>query len=501
MGLEPRKKPDEPLLKLEGHILCLVSSPDILNHKSSTQWYTFLLGSLNGWIARFTARVACCPSESCDAIAKLVTKPEDWFCAKCCEDDQLSFRPVRRVLIVVENLPVPLDRRVWLEATALLAAGYEVSVICPMGRGWNEPYEEIEGIRIWRHPMPVEAHSGAVAYAREYSAALWHWFRLARKVWRKPGFDIIHGCNPPDLIFLLAWWYRLAGVRYLFDHHDVCPELFEAKFGNRGFLYRVMRIFERLTFATATVSIATNGSFRDVAIRRGKMKPEDVFVVRSAPQVDRFRPGPGDPMYRKGAGVVLGYVGVIGQQEGMDLLVAAVDYLVREMGRCDLHTVVVGFGPHLDAVKNDVARRGLAQYFTFTGPLYGEELLAALNVIDIGVAPDPKNAMNDISTMNKIMEYMTLEKPAVQFDLTEGKVSAGEAALCAKNNDPVDFAAKIAELIDDPDLRRRMGQVGRARVLNELSWEHSIPHLLAAYDRIFVKAGHPGVEAEIAQAD
>lgn len=403
----------------------------------------------------------------------------------------MSFSRPRRVLIVVENLPVPLDRRVWLEATTLRAAGYQVSVICPMGRGWDDPYEEIEGIRIWRHPMPPEAHTGAVAYAREYGAALWHWFRLARKIRREAGFDVIHGCNPPDLIFLLAWRYRLAGVRYLFDHHDVCPELYEAKFGRRGPLWWVMRIWERLTFATASVSIATNDSFRDIAIKRGKMPAEDVFVVRSAPRIEKFRPGPGDPAFRKGFGTVLGYVGVIGQQEGMDLLVAAVDHLVKQMGRKDLHAVIVGFGPHLETVKADVAARGLTRHFTFTGSLYDEELLSVLNVVDIGVAPDPKNPMNDISTMNKIMEYMALEKPSVQFDLTEGKVSAGDAALCALDNDPVSFAARIAELMDNPELRRTMGKAGHTRVLDRLSWEHSVPHLLAAYDRVFVKAGHP----------
>lgn len=401
----------------------------------------------------------------------------------------MAFSPPRRVLIVVENLPVPLDRRVWLEATTLTAAGYEVSVISPMGRGWDKPYEVIEDVHIYRHPEPPEAHSGAVAYAREYWHALRAWFRLARRVRSERGFDIIHGCNPPDLIFLLAWRYRLKGVRYLFDHHDVCPELFEAKFGKRGLLYGVMRIWERITFATASVSIATNDSFRDIAIRRGGMKPEDVFVVRSAPQIDRFHPGPGDPSYRKGAGTVLGYVGVIGQQEGMDLLVAAVDHLVHALGRTDLHCVIVGFGPTLDEVKTDVSDRGLERYFTFTGPLYDEDLLAALNAIDIGVAPDPKNPMNDISTMNKIMEYMTLEKPAVQFDLTEGKVSAGAAALSAANNDPEDFAVQIVRLMDDPGLRLRMGQLGRTRVLDALSWEHSVPHLLAAYERVFAKRG------------
>jgi len=398
----------------------------------------------------------------------------------------------RRVLIVVENLPVPLDRRVWLEATALYDAGYQVSVICPTGRGWDQPREVIDGIHIYRYPEPPEAHSGALAYAREYLWSLWHWFRLARLAWYQRGFDVIQGCNPPDLIFLLAWWYRLWGVTYLFDHHDVCPELFEAKFGKRGLLYKIMIIWERMTFATAQVSIATNESFRRIAMTRGKMAAEDVFVVRSAPRVASFIPGPGDAKYRKGAGTVLGYVGVIGQQEGMDLLVQAVEHLVKVLGRddprlADLHVVIVGFGPYLPELRDDVRERGLEAYFTFTGPLYEKDLLAALNSVDIGVAPDPHNAMNDISTMNKVMEYMTLEKPLVQFDLTEGRASAGDASLYARANDPLDFAARIADLIRDPAQGREMGQRGRKRVLNSLSWDHSIPHLLAAYDRIFAK--------------
>ena len=395
----------------------------------------------------------------------------------------------RKVLIVVENLPVPLDRRVWLEATTLKSKGYEVSVICPTGRGWDKFHEEIEGIHIYRYPEPVEAHSGAVAYAKEYLHSLWHWFRLARKVRREHGFDVIHGCNPPDLVFLLAWLYRPFGVRYLFDHHDVCPELFEAKFDKKGLLYNVMLIWERITFATASVSIATNESFRAIALSRGKMKPEDVFVVRSAPRIEKFEIRPADPEMRKGAGTVLGYVGVIGQQEGMDLLVAAADHLIRAMGRSDVHFIIVGFGPEVPMVEADVARRGLDAHFTFTGALYGEDLLRALNSCDIGVSPDPKNAMNDISTMNKVMEYMTLEKPVVQFDLKEGRASAGEASVYAAANDPKDFAARIADLMDAPERRAEMGKVGRARVLDKLSWAHSVPHLLAAYDRIFAKMG------------
>lgn len=389
-----------------------------------------------------------------------------------------------KVLIVVENLPVPLDRRVWLESLSLKDAGAQIAVICPMGRGWDKAYEVIEGIHIYRYPEPPEAHSGAIAYAREYSHALRHMFRLARKVRREIGFDVIHGCNPPDLIFLLALRYRFSGVRYLFDHHDVCPELFEAKFGKRGLLYNVMLLWERLTFACADVSIATNESFRRIAIRRGKMSPEDVFVVRSAPKIESFLLEQGDLSYRKGATHVMGYVGVIGQQEGMDLLVAAADHLIRDLGKTDVHFVIIGFGPTVEEVRADIAERGLDDYFTLTGALFGQDLLDALNAIDIGVAPDPKNTMNDISTMNKVMEYMTLEKPLVQFDLTEGRVSAGDASLYARNNDPQDFAAQLAWLIDNPQDAQEMGKRGRKRVLEHLSWRSSEKPLIAAYQRV-----------------
>lgn len=401
----------------------------------------------------------------------------------------MTFSPARRIVIVVENLPVPLDRRVWSEATTLVEAGYQVSVISPMGRGWTAPYELRDGVHIYRHPEPPEAHSGAVAYAREYSHALWHWFKLARLIWRERGFDVIQGCNPPDLIFVLALWYRLWGVSYMFDHHDVCPELFEAKFAKRGLLYRVMLIWERMTFATASVSLATNESFRTIALRRGRMNSEDVFVVRSAPKTDLFLPGPADLAHRKGAETVLGYVGVIGQQEGMDLLVAAADHLIRTLGYSSVHFIIVGFGPQLPEVERDVQARGLGQYFSFAGALYGEDMLAVLNSIDIGLSPDPKNPMNDISTMNKVMEYMTLEKPTVQFDLTEGRASAAEASLYAKPNDFEDFAAKIAQLIDNPAEQKRLGKIGRTRMLDQLSWGHSAPQLRAAYDRIFAKMG------------
>ncbi|RDD62281.1 glycosyltransferase family 4 protein [Ferruginivarius sediminum] len=394
----------------------------------------------------------------------------------------------RRVLIVVENLPVPFDRRVWSEATTLAAAGYDVSVICPMGKGHDAEYELLEGVHIHRHPLPFEAH-GALGYLREYGNALWHELRLALKVRSQRGIDVIHGCNPPDLIFLVAWALRPFGVRYIFDHHDICPELFETKFGKRGLLWGATRLLERLTFGTATVSIATNESYAEIARRRGKMRAEDVFVVRSGPKIERLELRPAKPELKKGASHLIGYVGVIGQQEGLDLLLDAAEHLIHELGRRDVHFGIVGGGPELPLVVADCERRGLADWFTFTGRAPDDHLLDMLNTADICVNPDRVTPMNDLSTMNKILEYMTLKKPIVQFDMKEGRESAGEASLYATRNDPVDFARKIAELLDDPKRRERMGEIGRERVETRFSWDHSAPVLLAAYDRAFQKAG------------
>lgn len=394
---------------------------------------------------------------------------------------------MRRILILVENLPVPLDRRVWLEATTLQRAGYQVSVIAPAGRGWTAPYEELEGVHIYRFPEPPEARESAWAFGREWLITLWHMGKIGFRIRRERGFDVIQGCNPPDLLWIIAWIFRPFGVRYLFDHHDVCPELYQAKFNKQGVFWQILRGWEWVNFFTASVSIATNESFRARALARGLMAPEDVFVVRSAPKVETFLL---DPDARPNDGTIrMGFVGVIGQQEGMDLLAEAADHLIRKLGHENVHFDIIGFGPSLQDVKQDVSARGLDAYFTFHGPQYADDLVALLNRVDIGVAPDPKNAMNDISTMNKIMEYMTLEKPVVLFDLKEGRASAGEAALYAEPNDPLDFAAKLAELIEAPEKRAEMGRIGRARVLERLSWAHSVPQLLAAYDRIFAKMG------------
>jgi glycosyltransferase involved in cell wall biosynthesis len=386
----------------------------------------------------------------------------------------------KRVLMLVENLPSPFDRRVWQEATTLRAAGCGVSIICPTGPGCRRKYEVIDGIEIHRYDLAVEA-SGALGYAIEYSLALGWTLLLAWKVWFTRGFDAIHACNPPDLFFLIAALFKPLGVKFLFDHHDLNPELYEAKFGRRGFFWRVLVALERWTFRLADVTIATNESYRSIALERGRMPPDRVHVVRSGPSLERMRILPPDERLKLGKRYLVGYVGVMGAQEGIDLLLQAVRHIVVVLGRTDIHFGLVGGGTSLDAMRSLAATLGVSDYVTFTGRVPDAQLLAMLNTADVCVNPDVANEMNDKSTMNKIMEYMALGKPIVQFDLVEGRRSAQSASLYARRNDAADFGDRIVELIDNPVLRAQMGAFGRARVENDLEWRHEAPRLLAAY--------------------
>jgi len=405
----------------------------------------------------------------------------------------------RKVVIIVENLPVPFDRRVWLEARTLKNAGAEVSVISPKGKGYEAAEEELDGIRIYRHDLPPEGH-GAFGYLREYSAALFHEARLAWRLFLTEGIDVIHACNPPDLIFLIALPLKLFGCKLIFDHHDINPELYEAKFARRGVFWRLMLLFERLTFMSADVTIATNNSYRDIAIGRNKKSPDKVFVVRSGPDIGKLRPGAPNPALRRGRRYLLGYVGVIGDQEGVDLLLKSMRYLVFELGRTDIQLTLAGSGPSLRYLQELAVELKLEDCVAFLGRVSNSDLFELLSTADVCVNPDRVTAMNDLSTMNKIMEYMAFAKPIVQFDVREGRYSAQGASVYAKANDTVDFAEKIVELLADENRRNRMGQVGRERVETALSWQTQIPNLIAAYETALepekprVRAAHQAVE-------
>jgi glycosyltransferase involved in cell wall biosynthesis len=394
----------------------------------------------------------------------------------------------RHILILVENLPLPFDRRVWQEACALRDAGYRVSAICPMLKGYTRPYEELEGVHIYRHPLRADESQTAKGYAREYGTALWHQTRIAWRIYRKHPFDAIHACNPPDLLFLVALPFMLLGVRFLFDHHDINPELFEIKFGRKRltkrFLYQMVVLAERLTFFfSRRASIATNQSYKRIAVHRGHMAPNRVFVVRSAPDLRKFVAVPPDPRWKAGKKYLIGYLGTIGPQEGLHFLVEAAQILKAK--RNDIAWIVIGDGPTRQDIVNLAQRQGLSNDIAFPGRLDDATMIQALCTCDVCVNTDLATEMNDKSTMNKIIEYMALGRPIVQFDLTEGRVSAGLASTYAPPNDATELAEQIEALLENPTLRRQMGEYGRTRVEQQLAWKYSIPILLDAYETLF----------------
>jgi glycosyltransferase involved in cell wall biosynthesis len=391
-----------------------------------------------------------------------------------------------KILIIVENLPVPFDGRVWKESCSLREDGYDVTVLCPKGKGYERSYELINGVHIYRHPLPKEGN-GILGYLLEYGCALFWEFIFAFWIYFRRGFHVMQGCNPPDDIFLVALPFKLLGVKYIFDHHDANPELYLSKFEKQGFFYKTQVWLEKQTYRFSDVVMATNGSYRDLAMVRGGLASEDVFVVRNGPDLETFKAVPAKPALKYGKRYLVGYVGTMSDQEGLDILLEAANY-IKKSGRTDVHFTCVGGGPALEMLRRLARDSGLTDMVNFTGRIPDDQLLEILSTADVCVNPDKPCEMNDISTMIKIMEYMALAKPIVQFDLKEGRVSAGDASLYADNNGGAkEFAEKILWLLDRPQERQRMGEVGRMRVEKELSWNYSTKSLLAAYSRVLAK--------------
>jgi glycosyltransferase involved in cell wall biosynthesis len=394
-----------------------------------------------------------------------------------------------RVLILVQNLPVPFDKRVWQEARALATAGYEVHVVCPRTRDYPLKRELLEGIHIYRYSAGAEA-GRLFAYLIEYAIAIVSQLWLAVGMRLRRRIDIVHICNPPDLLFLVALPLVASGSRLIYDHHDATPELMAAKGCREGsLLVRIARSLERITYHFCHVSIETNNSFRSIALSRGRMSPNNVFVVRSAPQAARFASAHPDEIWRRGRKHLVGYVGIMGRQDGLDYLVDAASLIIKEWGRDDIQFILVGDGPELGRLRERVGALNIDDHIEFTGLIASDEKLGSiLATADVCVSPDEANSLNDISTMNKIMEYMSVGKPIVQFDLEEGRISAGEASLYAERNQVSSLAEGIVRLVDDSELGVRMGEIGRHRLRTRLSWEQQIPQLLAAYKRVLGRA-------------
>ena len=390
------------------------------------------------------------------------------------------------VLHLSENLTLPFDRRVWMELSALRAGGWEVSAICPMGEPWTAPYEVIDGIHIWRYPAPPPAR-GFLSYAWEFLYCFLQTARLSFVVHARRGFDVIHSANPPDTFWVLAAVYKLFGKKYVFDHHDLCPELYVSRFGPERAgtrPHRLLRLLERAQFLTADVVISTNESYRQVAVGRGRFPAERVFVVRSGPSRDRFATlRPVDAALRRGRRHLVVYLGVMAPQDGVDHLLRAARIL-GDRGRHDVTYTLIGAGDSFEELQAQARDLGISGVVEFTGRIPDEDVERLLATADVCVSPDPKNPLNDVSTMNKVLEYMACGRPIVAYDLREHRCSAGEGALYAAPNDENGLADCIAELLDDPGHRERMGAYNRQRFLEAMAWEYSAGELLRAYETL-----------------
>ena len=388
---------------------------------------------------------------------------------------------MRRILIIVQNLPVPFDRRVWLECQALAGAGYDVCVVCPRGVR-DRSYEVIDGVQIYRYRSCAPGR-GAVGFIVEYAysflATAWLVFRT-----RLGGpFEALQACNPPDIFWPIALALRtIDRTKFVFDHHDLCPELYVSRFpGGSRLPYLALRWLERRTYQTADKVIATNDSYRRMAIDRGGRQPRDVAVVRTGPDPDRLRRGPADPRLRRGRPFLVAYLGVMGPQDGVDIVVRAAEIVVRKLGREDIAFTLIGTGDCFDELVGLRDELGLGGHVAFTGRAPDEMVADILSTAHLGLSPDPSNPLNDLSTMNKVMEYMAFGLPIVAFDLLETRVSAGSAAVYVTPNDVREYAEAIVQLIDDPSRRKRLGELGRDLVERELAWAHQVPAYIGVY--------------------
>jgi glycosyltransferase involved in cell wall biosynthesis len=411
---------------------------------------------------------------------------------------QVAAKP--RVLIIIQNLHVPFDRRVWLECQTLVGAGYDVTVVCPRGKD-SKPFEVIDGVAVHTY-RPYAPGGSAVGFVVEYAYSFLATARLALRARRRGRFDVVQACNPPDIFWPLARWLRARdGSRFVFDHHDLCPELYESRFPHGSRLpHRALLALERATFRTADHVTSTNESYAGVARRRGGLPPERVTVVRTGPDPERLRPQAVDPAWRRGREHLVAYLGVMGPQDGVDLALAAADRIVHGMGRSDIGFTFMGSGDCHGELVEERDRLGLADFVELPGRVPDETVVGVLSAAAVGLCPDPKNPLNDVSTMNKTMEYMSFALPVVAFDLVETRVSAQDSALYAPSEDVDAFAQAIVALVDDPDRRAAMGRRARERVVSDLAWEHQCAAYLRVYDGLTGRGADGTVGRDVAAA-
>ncbi len=396
----------------------------------------------------------------------------------------------KHILFIVENHTVPYDRRVWSEAIAARQWGYDVSVVSPKMPQYDKSFEVIEGIDVYRYPQFFEARQ-KFGYFFEYINALFFQFLLSAKIMARKKFHIIHGANPPDNIFLIALIFRPFKVKYVFDHHDLCTELYKVKFGKTDSIYKLLSLTELLSLKFADTVISTNESYKQIAaaaLRRNGSRKK-IHVVRNGPDTNKIEIEKPERNYREGFSYLIGYVGVIAQQEGIDILLRIVSHIVRDRNIRDIKFIVIGSGPNLDEFAELSRTMGLEEYVEFTGFIPYKNLLGILGQCDIGINPEHTNAYTDKSTMMKIMDYMYVGKPIIQFESTEGYNTAKDASLYIRDNNEFEFAEQILALLQDKDRRDAMGRIGRQRIFERLNWDIQKKNLKKAYECVEERNG------------
>ncbi|HPQ42806.1 MAG TPA: glycosyltransferase family 4 protein [Syntrophales bacterium] len=386
----------------------------------------------------------------------------------------------KHILFIVENQPLPSDVRVWSEIQAVKELGYDVTAISPVNERAKKKYEIIDGVEIFRHPMPVEAKTKAGFLFEYVNALFWELF-LSVRIFLKKRFHIIHGANPPDHIFIVALFFKLFGTQYIFDHHDITPENYLAKFGKNTFVYKILLIMEMLTFKTADIVISTNESYKKIAINRGKKNRNKVFVVRNGPDMSKVIFMSPNERLKKGFDYLVAYLGVIGNQEGIDILLKTIHHIVYDKDIKNIGFMIIGTGPDWNNMVRLSKEMKIDKYVTFTGFIPYKNLYEILATADVCVNPEFRNEFTDKSTMIKIMDYMVFGKPIIQFETTEGKVTAGNAALYLDKNDEVEFAEAIINLLNDPEKRKEMGKIATKRIKEKLNWDIQKVNLKKAY--------------------
>jgi glycosyltransferase involved in cell wall biosynthesis len=398
----------------------------------------------------------------------------------------------RRVLIVEENSYVPIDPRVWQEVTTLRDAGWHTTVICPAAERINADSEtpvvigtadDLEGVTVYRFALN-RAEGSKMGYLSEYVSAFMSIARLSWRVWRQGRFDIIHFCNPPDIFFPIGMFYRLLGARFVFDHHDLFPELTAWRYsGLTGrLLYVFTRVMEYLTFRTANVIISTNESYRLIAMGRGQVSENRVIVLRNGPKSDKFLPVEPASMLKRDLPFMACYAGVMGYEDGIPELLASIRYIVHEMGRRDILFTILGDGALRPQALMQVKEWGLESVVHMPGMIHDNLLLRQyLSTADVCLSPEPLTPLNAHSTFIKVGEYMAIGKPVVAYDLPETRYTAEEAAIYVTPGEIEEFGRAIVTLLADPERRRLMGEYGRLRILKDLSWEHQKENLFRAY--------------------